>query len=50
MDKRDLTTKREDEARTDSIRFYITRISAAKITLPDALLIIGGTQSNAIYF
>ncbi|HEX77125.1 MAG TPA: hypothetical protein G4O03_01740 [Dehalococcoidia bacterium] len=50
VDKRDLTTKREDEARTDSIRFYITRISAAKITMPDALIIVGGMQSNAIYF
>jgi hypothetical protein len=50
VDKRDLTTKREDEAKTDSIRFYITKISAAKITMPDALIIIGGMQSNAIYF
>ena len=50
VDKRDLTTKREDEARTDSIRFYITKISAAKVTNPDALVIIGGLQANAILF
>lgn len=50
VDKRDLTTKREDEAKTDSIRFYITKISAAKVTMPDALNIIGGMQSNAILF